>query len=68
MKSVIIVGLILMAMCLVAFIGSVLAVLHEEKLEKKRRERAFMCKKTVREGLCPHCCEKWPGELKGEKL
>ena len=58
MKSVIIVGLVLMGMCMLAFVGSVLAVLHEEKLEKKRRECAYMCKRTVREGLCPHCCDK----------
>lgn len=55
---IVILGLIIMAALLVVVIISVISVHHEEKLEKKRRELAFMCKRTVREGLCPHCCEK----------
>lgn len=56
-------GLLLMGICILAFIISLIRVRHEEKLEKKRRMRAYMCRKTVREGLCPHCCDKcaWGG-------
>lgn len=54
----IILAFILMGICVAAFIASIFILKEEEKREKKRRERAFMCKKTVREGLCPHCCQK----------
>lgn len=47
-----------MAACAAGFGLCVFKLRAEEKLEKKRRECAYMCKKTVREGLCPHCCEK----------
>ena len=50
--------LMLMAMCIAVIVIMLVINEIETRREKKRREHAFMCKKTVREGLCPHNCEK----------
>jgi hypothetical protein len=54
---IVILGLILMAACAAGFGLCVFKLRAEEKLEKKRRECARMCRESVRTGVCPKVCD-----------